>query len=155
MRAAESKRRAGYNIDQRAAVHRTNGAELWLYNPLLHWSVDDVFAIHRRHGIDPNPLYKMGMNRVGCMPCINCRKGELLEIAKRFPEHIDKIREWEAIVGMVSKRGRSTFFVDDDGSLPGIDEVVQWAHTSHGGRQLDWINGLPSEGCMSAYGLCE
>jgi 3'-phosphoadenosine 5'-phosphosulfate sulfotransferase (PAPS reductase)/FAD synthetase len=51
-----------------------------------------------------NPLYFLGMSRVGCMPCINCRKDELLEISKRFPKYIDIKREWESLVSMASKR---------------------------------------------------
>jgi Lon protease-like protein len=34
------------------------------------------------------------MGRVGCMPCINCRKDELREIALRFPETIERIERW-------------------------------------------------------------
>ena len=37
----------------------------------------------------------MGMGRVGCMPCINCRKDELLEISKRFPEVIERITRFQ------------------------------------------------------------
>lgn len=32
-----------------------------IYRPILQWKVEEVFEIHKRHGIDPNPLYKMGM----------------------------------------------------------------------------------------------
>ncbi|MGH8200720.1 MAG: hypothetical protein ACREVO_10210, partial [Steroidobacteraceae bacterium] len=53
-----------------------------------------------------------GMKRVGCMPCINCGKDELLEISKRAPHHIDRIREWERLVMLASKRGWTTFFCD-------------------------------------------
>lgn len=29
----------------------------WLWRPILRWSVEDVLAIHHRHGIEVNPLY--------------------------------------------------------------------------------------------------
>lgn len=132
------------------------------YRPLLSWLVADVFDIHHRHGIKPNPLYQQGMGRVGCMPCIMCRKGELHEISKRFPEVIDRIRRWESVVGKASKRQTGTFFgyrqeeVDAGTARVGIDAVVEWAKTGRGGRQFGLFTDteeLPS--CASIYGLCD
>lgn len=95
-----------------------------IFRPLLNWKVEDVFAIHERHGIDPNPLYRQGMGRVGCMPCINCSKAELFEIARRYPEEIERVAQWEAIVKQASKRGASTFFPTAEGRGEGIHEAV-------------------------------
>lgn len=78
---------------------------LTIVRPLLHWPLEKVLVIHHKHNIPLNPLYKMGMFRVGCMPCINSRKEEIYRIGERFPDHIDRIREWENIVSAVSKRG--------------------------------------------------
>jgi 3'-phosphoadenosine 5'-phosphosulfate sulfotransferase (PAPS reductase)/FAD synthetase len=112
-----------------------------------------------------NPLYSMGMKRVGCMPCINCGKDELMEISDRWPEEIDRVREWESIVADVSKRASATFFADpikQGRSRPHpsvqyarIDEVVAWSKTSRGGKQFDLIRAIPSDQCSSLYGLCE
>ena len=127
---------------------------LYAYRPMLELTREDVFAIHRRHGLEPNPLYAMGMNRVGCMPCIMCKKGEMRAIAKRFPQHVDRIALWEEIVTEVSKRGCATFFpvIDDplyqldiasghdvDVKKHGIRARVEWSKTSHGGRQYDML----------------
>lgn len=143
-----------------------NGATLWNYRPILDWTTDDCFAMHRKHGIKHNPLYEMGMGRVGCMPCINCRKDELLEISKRFPEAIDRIRQWEDAVKQASKRGGATFFaaanhgeklsVEQAVSIANIDSVVEWAKTSRGGKQYDFLR-MQDDGplCTSIYGLCE
>ena len=60
-----------------------------IFRPILKWTVDDVFAMHRRYGVTPNPLYTQGMSRVGCMPCISCNKEELRQIAMRFPAEIE------------------------------------------------------------------
>jgi 3'-phosphoadenosine 5'-phosphosulfate sulfotransferase (PAPS reductase)/FAD synthetase len=145
---------------------RPNGAELWNYRPILDWTAEDAFAMHRKHGIKHNPLYEQGMGRVGCMPCINCRKDELLEISKRFPEAIDRIRAWEAAVGDASKRAYSTFFNLESlgpGKLAAeyfdaenIDAVVAWSKTSRGGKQYDFLR-IENDGpmCSSIYGLCE
>jgi len=138
-----------------------NGAELWNYRPILDWTADDCFAMHRKHGIKHNPLYEMGMGRVGCMPCINCRKDELLEISKRFPEAIDRIRQWEDAVRQASKSYGATFFPapsDDNewSATQTIDVVVEWAKTSRGGKQFDFLR-MQDYGpiCTSVYGLCE
>lgn len=138
-----------------------NGAELWNYRPILDWTAQDCFAMHRKHGIKHNPLYEMGMGRVGCMPCINCRKDELLEISKRFPEVIERIREWETAVRLASKRNAATFFTapseDSEWSATQtIGVVVDWAKTSRGGKQFDFLR-MQDDGpiCTSVYGLCE
>ncbi|KAF0232383.1 MAG: hypothetical protein FD177_2573 [Desulfovibrionaceae bacterium] len=136
------------------------GGKLWNLRPIREWKVEDVFAIHRRFGLKPNPLYSQGMGRVGCMPCINCRKGELHEIARRFPEHIDRIREWEEVMKSASKKGVSTFFPAP--TVPGkgdtrarIDSAVSWAATSWGGRRFDLLKTIDPAPCSSEYGLCE
>lgn len=138
-----------------------NGAELWNYRPIIDWTAQDCFAMHKKHGIKHNPLYEMGMGRVGCMPCINCRKDELLEISKRFPEAIERIRQWENAVKQASKPQAATFFTapSDDSEWSAtqtIDVVVEWAKTSRGGKQYDWLRTeLDAPLCTSLYGLCE
>lgn len=131
-----------------------------IYRPILKWTVSQVFEMHRKHGVEPNPLYKMGMNRVGCMPCINVRKNELLEISKRFPEHIKRIAEWEKLVSEGSKIGQSTFFhhdeiLSDPNAKPTIFDDVEWSKTSFGGVQYDWTLSEEPKACASSYGLCE
>ena len=152
VRAQESAVRAKY-------PEREDTPEGWeIWRPILTWTVEDVFECHKRHGVDPNPLYKLGMSRVGCMPCINCQKSELFEIARRFPEVIDRIRNWEDIAGRASKRGASSFFIHDDVAGKNIDEYVEWSKTSRGGRQYDMFKLGAFEqvaACSSQYGLCE
>lgn len=139
---------------------------LIVYRPLIHYTAHDVFDLHRKHGIRWNPLYEQGMGRVGCMPCIHARKAEIAEIAKRWPDEIERVAEWERIVSGVSKRGLSSFFAHDktpgehqgrvDVKMPGIMEVVEWAKTSRGGSQyvIPFEDCAP-EMCSSIYGLCE
>jgi 3'-phosphoadenosine 5'-phosphosulfate sulfotransferase (PAPS reductase)/FAD synthetase len=141
------------------------GGGLTIYRPIHKWTVSDVFALHKKHGIAPNPLYKLGMKRVGCMPCVNCSKGELLEVSKRFPEHIDRIEDWEKVVGMVSRRQSATFFavsedeIDENNSayqVGNIRKQVEWSQTKRGGRKFDLFSIFEEPlSCSSAYGLCE
>lgn len=137
------------------------GPRIWIFRPIVDWTALDVFEYCAKRGLDPNPLYKQGMSRVGCMPCINVNKAELNQIAARFPYHIERIAEWERLVGMASKRQAATFIPAPgiktrDAGKHGIDSVVEWSKTTRGGRQYDLLGGLSdSSSCSSAYGLCE
>src|SRR5690606_2512277 len=113
VRADESPKRALLPMREHVLTHKTGG-ELWNYRPILTWTAEQCFEMHRKHGIEPNPLYSMGMARVGCMPCINARKDELLEISKRFPAELGRIAEWERLVSLASKCSVATFFPASD-----------------------------------------
>ena len=165
VRRDESLNRRFLSERELKMTHKSGG-ELWNYRPILDWTAQECFAMHQKHGIKHNPLYEMGMGRVGCMPCINARKNEILEISKRFPEAIDRIREWEAAVQAASKRNGATFFaaanqgenltVEQCVEIANIDAVVEWSKTSRGGKQYDLLR-VDDEGplCTSIYGLCE
>lgn len=160
VRAEESPRRAAQ------PEREDKGGGYSIYRPIHKWTVQQVFDQHRKHGIKPNPLYTFGMGRVGCMPCINARKDEILEISKRFPEQIERIAEWEKIVGSMAKRGAATFFAaTNDGQertnqehyeQGNVLQVVQWSKTQRGGRKMDLFRSMDDAPlCSSAYGLCE
>jgi 3'-phosphoadenosine 5'-phosphosulfate sulfotransferase (PAPS reductase)/FAD synthetase len=70
--------------------YEDRGGRYAVYRPILRWTVADMFEAHAAAGIKPNPLYRQGMSRVGCMPCISASKAELREIARRFTEHIER-----------------------------------------------------------------
>lgn len=159
----ESRRRSTYV--EREGIE-PDATRVFAYRPILSWTADDVFKFHARHNVKPNPLYKLGMGRVGCMPCINARKDEIREIAVRFREVIARIREWERMVSMMSKRGSSTFFpaVNDSTVIAtdnihytthGIDRMVEWSMTERGGRRMGLFSDEPRQACSSIYGLCE
>lgn len=157
VRAEESAARAMYPRYERSDF-------TWLWRPIHRWTAAQVFDMHRRHRVEPNPLYKLGMGRVGCMPCINCSKRELAEIARRFPEQIARVAEWEQLVKKASKRAGASFFrsTNDPTTNPAdggygytIHDAVEWARTSRGGRQFDLLDGLPAPSCSSVYGLCD
>lgn len=147
-RRDESNWRAGY-------PERAPAAEGWtIVRPIVAWSAIDVIDFVRRTGCPLNPLYHQGFKRVGCAPCINSSKDDLLSWSRRHPEMIDKIREWEALVRDASKR-RHAIFLASKGF--GIDEANKWAKTSHGGRQyaIERMDMPLSDGCAAAHGLCE
>lgn len=121
-----------------------------LHSPIADWTKQMCFDYVQGHGEAVNPLYALGFNRVGCAPCINSGKEDVLNWDIRRPEMIEKIR------GLESRTGR-TFFAP---CVPGkytntIDEVLEWARTSRGGRQQMFPILHEREGCESKYGLCE
>ena len=122
VRASESHDRA--RLPQREPAELSDhGYEI--FRPLLHESLDDVWAAHARYGIKRNPLYDEDCERVGCFPCIFSKKKELRNIAKRKPERFALIRMQEKIVGG-EERG-STFFIPNKVPLRFRSTIVQCA----------------------------
>lgn len=164
IRAEESASRAKMSAWELEEGPRTwNG---WVWRPLLRWTVADVLAIHHRHGVPVNPLYRQGFSRVGCFPCIFAQKEEIRLLAETHPERIDFVERVEADTQAIRDQrsaetpGRythqqATFFQTRDRVAPqGIRSVVEWARTERGGRQLPLLAPAPSGGCMR-WGLCD
>lgn len=121
--------------------------------PVFDWSAQQVVDYILDNGLEPNPLYRMGMKRVGCFPCIMCGLSELHQIATRFPDRIAEIAEYE-------KKIRSSFLGPGKipckfykGAYPIIDDVVKYANNRYDEGQL--FNDSEATICMSYYGLCE
>lgn len=167
VRAQESPARAGLPMWEEDA---DNTPGLHVYRPIINWTHEDVFAIAKRHGIKPNPLYQQGCSRVGCMPCIHARKSELAEIFSRWPEEIKRVAEWERLVAACSRRGNSTFFPSTHDprraerridfitvDAYGIETYRDWAMTTRGGAQFDLLAEANDKAvCSSVYaGVCE
>jgi 3'-phosphoadenosine 5'-phosphosulfate sulfotransferase (PAPS reductase)/FAD synthetase len=139
------------------------GGGLWNYRPILKWTAEDCFAMHKKHGIKHNPLYEQGMGRVGCMPCIHARKDELLEISKRFPEEVERVARWEKLVQSASKTGTATLLNagikglsnEEAEQASNIRAMVEWSKTSKGRHQYDFLRMEEGPSCSSIYGLCE
>ena len=149
VRADESDDRAKLPVSDNIGDGVTN------YRPILKWSASDCFDMHAEYHLKPNPLYKMGMGRVGCMPCIHCNKAELRQISDRFSEEIDRIEQWERMVGAASLNLSATLFTSDKRGH-GIRELVEWSRTTRGGKHYDLIAMTEdTTACSSVYGLCE
>ena len=109
VRRDESPSRRAAPMFQLVRQDRTKGDAL-LFRPIIHWTAENVVGFSQAHGLPLNPLYSEGMSRVGCFPCINAGKDELAEIHTRFPEATERVREWERLVAMASKRSSASFF---------------------------------------------
>lgn len=147
-----------------AAKFERVAPRLYIYRPIVDWTAMQAVEFATLHEILANPLYSMGMGRVGCFPCINAGKDELRQMAARFPAHMGRIADWEILVGQASKRGFSTFFGDkhpaEDRRVIFADlniwTRIEWAKTTRGGKQFSLLTELEDNGgCSSSYGLCE
>ena len=128
--------------------------------PIFNWSSQDVIDYILESGQQPNPLYKRGFSRVGCFPCIMCRKREVQLISKdewankRLIEAEQRMRE-------ETSKGSSFFpptYIPKrfcaNGEFPTVLEVFKYVNRND--VEEDMFE--PDEGysCMSLYhGLCE
>lgn len=118
-----------------------------VFDKSAQWVVDYIIE----NGMEVNPLYKMGVTRVGCFPCINCNLMEIHQISMRFPERIDEIYSYENEIG-------STFFPYDKVpdkycKKPSIKDVVKYADAKY--NTGDLFDDYAPTSCMSYYGICE
>ena len=167
IRADESAARAGLGEWELGG----GGVDRLTWRPLIAWKLDDVIAIHARHGIEPNPLYLRGALRVGCWPCIYSRKAEIRMVASESPERIDEIEQLE--IAAEEKRQRRlasdpeyaanaelkqhrppTYFMRAGNEDASIRSIVEWSKTSHGGKQYELFEPDADAGCMR-WGLCD
>ena len=169
IRAEESLSRS--KMSQHEWVNEAGG--YWINRPLLHWTAEDVFAIHKKHGIKPNPLYLRGHSRVGCFPCVLSGHTDIKRIFEDYPEVIDRIRELELEVNQSAKEAglaapKSFFRYDKipeahrsivgvrkdeagDYRVGTVDDVARYLLEADE-NQLDMF---PTPKCMSVYNLCE
>lgn len=171
VRAEESKSRA--SLDEYSDFDEVFGVPQW--RPLHNWTWQQVFEIHKKYDVEPNPLYKQGMMRVGCMPCVMNNLTELGTIAERFPEVFDKVKELEDRVAEVTHR-KPKFFRPDfiperfcseervrgNGvvmRVPTTEDVRRYVLMDKGFRRtapgLVDVEPEELEVCTSRYGLCE
>lgn len=171
IRAEEGCARASQPPREKLAWSRRGGQhyEVEVYRPVLHFTLEDVISIHRRHGLAPNPLYLQGgIERVGCAPCIYERKSGIRALVDLWPERFNLIRELEVAVGRLAARRMEgqelrnpnwrppTWFMASGGGCVPVDRVVQWSRTIRGGKTEDRQELLfanLNEGC-SRWGLC-
>jgi 3'-phosphoadenosine 5'-phosphosulfate sulfotransferase (PAPS reductase)/FAD synthetase len=177
IRAEESLARAGYDVEcsyfkeyfsdevknlyhKRAVLEWCKTHDASVLRPIFHWSAQDVIDYILANGQRPNPLYERGFSRVGCFPCIMCRKSEVQLIskddwaAKRLIDAEKRMKD-ETVKG-------STFFSPGyiparfcaNGQYPTVEEVFSYVNRFD--AQLDMFEPEEGYSCMSVYhGLCE
>jgi 3'-phosphoadenosine 5'-phosphosulfate sulfotransferase (PAPS reductase)/FAD synthetase len=59
--------------------------------PIVDWSTQEVFEYIKNKGLEVNTLYKKGFKRVGCMPCVNASKYELLYLPNKYKKRLKNL----------------------------------------------------------------
>ena len=177
IRAKESKARAGYDVecsyfkeyfnDEVKGLYHKKAVLDWckthdasVLRPIFRWTAQEVIDYILANGQRPNPLYERGFSRVGCFPCVMCRKREVQLISKdewarkRLLKAERKMRE-------ETERGSSFFpptYIPKrfcaNGEYPTVQEVFKYVNRND--AQLDMFEPDGGYSCMSLYhGLCE
>lgn len=139
IRKEESEKRSSL---ERWEWFETN--DCYTFRPLLEWKFEDVIAIHKKHGIEPNPLYLNGFDRVGCFPCVYARKAEIRQLTQKRLSIIRQIEEY------ISEKRNKTVSMFKNGT---IDTIYEWSKTSRGGKQF-FLFDTEEPSCMK-WGMCD
>lgn len=152
IRREESDKRA--DVVQTPEREWSDAYDCEVWRPLLDWTLTDVITEHHRADVPLNPLYLKGAERVGCWPCIHASKSELALIATTDPDRIERVADMEAAIGQTMftlevsrRRGAARKKVPT-----GIRDVVTWAQSERGGRQIRLI---PIASGCARWGVCE
>lgn len=144
-----------YSYRKKDVIEWCNKYDASVFRPIKEWSAQQVIDCILNAGHKPNPLYYRGFSRVGCFPCIMCRKSEVLNIVKNDNQIIGKIKDAEAKVG-------GTFFppqyIPDyacsNGQYPTVEDVEKYVLNKN--ATLDMFEPEDGYSCMSLFhGLCE
>ena len=125
-----------------------------ILRPVFDWSGQQVIDYIIANGLKPNPLYSLGMKRVGCFPCIMANHQDIKSMVKYIPERITEISEYEQALN-------TSFFPPDkipkrfttNGKYPTMIDVKNYLNNKN--ATLDMFKTDHNQSCMSFYGLCE
>ena len=177
IRASESAVRAGYDVEcsyfkeyfdkstksfykKRAVLEWCKTHDASVLRPIFRWSAQEVIDYILENGQRPNPLYERGFSRVGCFPCIMCRKLEAQLIskdawaAKRLIDAEKRMKDETAKGSTFFSPGYIPARFCIKGQYPTVEEVFKYVNRHD--AQLDLFEPAGGYSCMSVYhGLCE
>lgn len=129
--------------------------------PIFRWSDQAVIDYILVAGQLPNPLYRKGFSRVGCYPCIMCRKLEIKLISK---DEWGARRLIKAEQRMKTETPKGSSFFSPgyipvrfckNRLYPTVQEVFDYVNRNDAGME-DLFEPEGGYSCMSLYhGLCE
>lgn len=149
------------NAKGKKEIYRAKDVRKWcssndasVLRPIFKWSAQEVIDCILNANQKPNPLYYKGYSRVGCFPCIMCRKGEIKQLMQDEAMK-ERLIQSEKIVG------RSFFppnyipkYACKNGKYPMIDDVFKYVSDKN--ATLDMFEPEEGYACMSMFhGLCE
>lgn len=143
--------------------------DAWAYCPIKWWPEQRVKDYHLERGLLPNPIYTQGMGagRCGCGPCIFSNRRDLRWLLTSHPSRLNLLGRFERAVSQLPQATRHaargnpppTWFTGTDPRTrkevcKPLPEILEWAKSERGGRQLSMFFGHEKPGC-SAWRLCE
>lgn len=84
---SNSKERIKLNNDNDAKRRMTEHCMKkgqFVLNPIIDWQDNDIWEFHERYNLPHNPLYDLGLKRVGCVGCPMGRQKEELEKLPKY-----------------------------------------------------------------------
>jgi len=107
VRREESANRANRKFFEKYRfTYNRKGYWEYIVQPIVNWTTQQVFDYLKEKKVEPNPLYKKGFTRVGCMPCIYDNP---LTLEYAGEKYIKRMRNLENEVSNLIKR-KSTWF---------------------------------------------
>ncbi len=86
LRASQSE-----NRQQMQMIEWMEDRQLYKFNPLIHWSYEEVLAYLQEHNVPYNPLHDKGFVSIGCAPCTRAiQEGEDPRAGRWWWEHSHK-----------------------------------------------------------------
>lgn len=183
IRAAESASRsklpcsadffAEYFTDVKKSLYRKIDVRKWCENhkatverPMFGMSAQDIIDFIIDNGQQPNPLYRRGVSRVGCYPCIYARLSDLKVMCKdeKYIQRLYRLEDEVNNLKTTNNKRPSSFFskgkIPDryckkyGKGIPAFEDVI--AYVCRDDAQLDLFEPEEGYSCMSIYhGLCE
>lgn len=119
------------NDDKREVIESCYLRRKMAVNPIIDWSDEDVWSYLSEAGIKGNPLYCMGMKRVGCIGCpMTSRKNQEYEF-NLFPKYRELyVRAFDKMVALRYELG----LMDKTAAVPwrnGEDVMRQYLGYDH------------------------
>lgn len=129
--------------------------------PIFDWTGQQVIDYILSEGQRPNPLYSRGFSRVGCFPCVMCRKQEV-KLMSRDDFGRERLIAAEQRMKKETPKG-SSFFAPGyipkrfcrNRIFPTVQEVFDYVNRFDSGMD-NLFEPEENYSCMSLYhGLCE
>lgn len=116
------------------------------FQPIVDWSVEQVYDYNTKNGTKNNPLYRQGFDRVGCFPCINARQQEIALLPTWARKRVAKL-EQDVRNSPKCKKKTACFFYRDKAPTP-IEKIYKSDKYQYNTLKLEL-------GCINRYGKCE
>lgn len=118
-RAAESAARSKYLKFEPDRADSRNGKlarHIDHWRPVHGWSEGDVWAILKRHRINPPPAYQLGWGRLSCLFCIFGSRDQWASARAVAPKEFARVAKAEASTGLTIHRKLSVNQLADSGT---------------------------------------